>query len=92
MNGYHKYGSKTVKNTSELKEKLRSIQKQGYEICIDELSTGITSIAAPIYDYDETVIAAISITGPNKRMDVPRMIEGVLKAAKEVSNRLGYVY
>ena len=90
--GYHKYGSKTVKNTSELKEKLRSIQKQGYEICVDELSTGITSIAAPIYDYDETVIAAISITGPNKRMDIPRMIEGVLKAAKEVSNRLGYVY
>jgi IclR family KDG regulon transcriptional repressor len=90
--GYYQYGSKTVRNTIELKEKLKIIKNQGYEICIDELSTGITSIAAPIYDYDETVIAAISITGPNKRMDITRMIEGVVKAAKEVSNRLGYVY
>src|SRR3954454_13969734 len=90
--GYHPYGSKTVKNTRELKDKLNRIKKQGYDVCMDELSTGITSIAAPIYDYDESVIAAISITGPNNRIDIPKMTEGVVKAAKEVSNRLGYMY
>jgi IclR family transcriptional regulator, KDG regulon repressor len=90
--GYKPYGTKTVKNTNELKDKLNRIKNQGYDVCIDELSTGITSIAAPIYDYDESVIAAISITGPNSRIDIPKMTEGVVKAAKEVSSKLGYIY
>ncbi|WP_428911556.1 IclR family transcriptional regulator [Niallia sp. Krafla_26] len=90
--GYHPYGLNTVKNTQELMDKLKLIKKQGFEVCKDELSTGITSIAAPIYDYDESVIAAISITGPNSRMNIPDMIEGVVKAAREISRKLGYMY
>lgn len=90
--GYTRYGVCTVKNTKELMEKLKRVKEKGYDICKDELSTGITSIAAPIYDYDESVIAAISITGPNNRMNIPAMTDGVVKAAKEISRKLGYMY
>ena len=33
--GYYPYGAKTVKNTSELKEKLNRIKKQGYELLMN---------------------------------------------------------
>lgn len=90
--GFYPFSSKTVRDVKELKNHLDQIKKQGYAVCIDEFSEGITSIAAPVYDYNESVVAAISITGPNNRMDIPRMVEGAVKAGKEISKSLGYIY
>ncbi|MEW9672144.1 IclR family transcriptional regulator [Ammoniphilus sp. 3BR4] len=90
--GFYPFGSKTVRNAGELRESLDQIKEQGYAVCVDELTEGITTIAAPIYDYNESVAAAISITGPSKRIDIPKSIKYVLKAGKEISRRLGYIY
>jgi len=89
---FHQFSSKTVRNARELKSHLSQIKKQGYAVCIDEFSEGITSIAAPIYDYNESVVASISITGPSNRIDIPQIVEGVVKAGKDISKSLGYIY
>ncbi|AXN40832.1 IclR family transcriptional regulator [Peribacillus butanolivorans] len=92
LQGFYQFGSKTVRNARELKSHLNQIKKQGYAVCIDEFSEGITSIAAPVYDYNESVVASISITGPNNRIDIPLFVEGVVKAGKDISESLGYIY
>ncbi|MED4585281.1 IclR family transcriptional regulator [Brevibacillus choshinensis] len=90
--GFYPFSSKTVRDVKELIDHLNLIKKQGFAVCVDEFSEGITSIAAPVYDYNESVVAAISITGPNNRMDIPKMVEGAVKAGKEISKSLGYIY
>ncbi|MBE7120641.1 IclR family transcriptional regulator [Bacillus cereus] len=89
---FYQFSSKTVRNVRELKSHLSQIKKQGYAVCIDEFSEGITSIAAPIYDYNESVVASISITGPSNRIDISQIVEGVVKAGKDISKSLGYIY
>ncbi|RHW38595.1 IclR family transcriptional regulator [Lysinibacillus yapensis] len=89
--GFYPFTSKTVRNAAELREHLLQIKKQGYAASTDEYQEGITSIAAPIYDYNDTVAAAISVTGPTKRMEIPEIIEGVVKTANEFSKSMGYI-
>ncbi|MET3289263.1 UNVERIFIED_CONTAM: IclR family KDG regulon transcriptional repressor [Brevibacillus sp. OAP136] len=90
--GFYPFSSKTVRDVSELKHHLIRIKQQGFAVCVDEFSEGITSIAVPIYDYNEAVVAAMSITGPNNRMDIPKMVDGAIKAGKEISKSMGYFY
>jgi len=90
--GFHKLGSKTVQSVTELRNHLVQIKRQAYAVCSDEISEGISSIAAPIYDYNEKVVAAVSITGPTNRIDIQKAIERTVKAGKEISAELGYIY
>src|SRR5579875_3045552 len=42
---------------------LRTIRAQGYSVNAEETHRGVVSIAAPIFDADNSAVAAISITG-----------------------------
>lgn len=91
-NGIVRYGQNTVASAHELITQLKEIQKQGFAICIDEFYQGI-SIGAPVYDYTNEVIAAISVTGRSNRIakeDIPYFTQEVIRAAKKLSKMLGY--
>lgn len=73
---------------------LAQIRERGYVIVVDELDVGAHSVAAPIRNAQEQVIAAISIAGPSSRFDdetVRRYVGLVCKAANEISQALGSV-
>ena len=77
-----------------LKGQLRQIQQQGYAICIDEMHENVVSIAVPVRDYTEDVVAAVTIVGTRDRIDdakIDAFIERMAGAADEISKRLGYI-
>ncbi|PZX02891.1 IclR family transcriptional regulator [Psychrobacillus insolitus] len=90
-NGFEQFGSKTVQTIEELKKDLDIIIKKGYSVSTDELSDGLTSIAAPILDFSESVIAAISITGPSNKVTTLNHINDLVTYSKIISEKLGYI-
>ena len=77
-----------------LKRQLSQIQLQGYAICIDEMHENVVSIAAPVRDYTDDVVAAVTIVGTRDRIDesiMNRFIEKMIGAGSEISKRLGYI-
>ena len=66
--GIIKSASNTVTDLDELRRQLTEIRKAGYAITCDEFQEGVASIAAPIYNYNGEVIAAVGITGSSKKL------------------------
>jgi IclR family KDG regulon transcriptional repressor len=87
------FTKKTLTSGSELKANLRQIVAQGYAIDDQEREEGVRCVAAPVRDHSGRVIAAISIAGPTMRVTKERVSElaaHVIRAANEISARLGY--
>lgn len=76
-----------------LRAQLPVIRHHGYVVVVDELDIGAHSVAAPIFNHDKEVVAAISIAGPSHRF-LPSLVEGYIKliqgAAAQISEKLGY--
>ena len=74
-------------------ERLAEIRSLGYSTSRSEREEGVVSVAAPIFDSQHNVIAALNISGPAARIDMDLMIEMALKAkefALAISHELGY--
>ena len=59
---------------------------------MDGLTAGFSAIAAPIHNHQGTVIAAISLGGPDARLRgaaLQRALELTIAAGKDISRRLG---
>lgn len=92
--GLPKMGPKSITDPHKLKLELKNVRKNGYSVCIDEMQEGIISIGAAIRDYTNEVVAAVSIVGPKQRgigNDALPYINEVIKAAEEISEKLGYI-
>lgn len=92
--GMKAYTQYTITDLHELKKHLEEVSYQGYAIDEREHEEGIRCVAAPIYDRDRRIIAAISVSGPIFSVTVERLvdlIDIVIKTAKEISYQLGYL-
>jgi IclR family transcriptional regulator, KDG regulon repressor len=84
---------KTITSPAVLKAQLRRVAEQGYALDDEEVHEGVRGVAAPVRDYSGRVVAAITITGPASRITrskLPEFAEHVIKAADNISSRLGY--
>lgn len=88
-----KFTEKTVTDRIKLYEEFASIRSQGYSIDDEGIEYGLYCLGVPIYNYTGNVIAAISVSGPIKRVGESReIIINELKSVGEmISRRLGYV-
>lgn len=87
------YTPKTISDKKKLLEQLELIKKNGYSLDDEEYNIGLACIAAPIFDNNKQAKYAISISGPTVRMTEDKIkytIGVVTKAAKDISERLGY--
>jgi IclR family transcriptional regulator, KDG regulon repressor len=85
--------AKTITSPALLKAQLRRIAEQGYAFDDEEVHEGVRGVAAPVRDHGGEVVAAITVTGPASRITrnkLPGLAEQVIKAANNVSSRLGY--
>lgn len=92
--GLPRMGPNSPTDPEVLKRQLSQIKKQGYAVCIDEMHENVVSIAAPVRDYTDEVVAAVAVVGTRDRIDdlqINRFIEMIIEAANEVSIRLGYI-
>ena len=76
----------------DLETQLELVRTRGYGATLEEYEIGLAAVAAPIRDLDGQVVAAISISGPNFRINaetIPVLAQHVIEAADEISQRNG---
>lgn len=85
--------SATITDHAALLVELAVVRRRGYSIADESLEVGLVAIAAPVYNHDGAVVAAVSIAGPKVRVTpecLPAVAARVVRAAERVSAALGY--
>lgn len=82
----------TITDPERLREELVQARLRGYAMDNGEIEAGLICVAAPIYDMNHHVTAAISISGPDYRMQECQalMIQEVRKTAENISRLRGW--
>lgn len=91
---FNKFTANTISSLDELHEELKKVRVQGWGMDNQEFDMNNRCIGAPIYDYRGEIIAAISASGPPSLLTedrIPNVSEYVMKQAKEISKRMGYI-
>ena len=85
----------TITDKDAFLQELRAIRSRGYAVDNGEFEVGVRCVAAPIRDRMGTVIAAVSVSGPDNRMPNPLpgspMAIQVVETAWHISQALGYL-
>jgi IclR family transcriptional regulator, KDG regulon repressor len=83
----------TITSKPKLLEELKKIREEGFALDRREIEEDVECIGGPIRNHLGEVIAAISISGPQKKVGTPQeeqFIGSVVKAAALISSRMGY--
>lgn len=70
---------------------LEQVRKRGWAHSLGQREPGVASISAPVHDHQGTVIAAVSVSGPIERIEVPteEQLAALAHAAHELGNAAG---
>jgi DNA-binding IclR family transcriptional regulator len=85
--------SHTIVDRARLDAELARVRTDGFATTIDELESGLTAMAAPVFDASGGAVAALSVSGPTLRLTRRRIEElrpTVVKHARAISERLGH--
>lgn len=90
--GMHAFTSHTITTPEDLARELELVRQRGYACDQEEVSIGLCCVAAPIYNFEGRVIAAMSISLPTHRFQAQRAsyVGLIVEAAQRVSENLGY--
>jgi DNA-binding IclR family transcriptional regulator len=83
---------RTITGTGELKRHLAQVRERGYAVDRGELEPHLCCVAGPVFDRTGAVVASISVSGPDSRIDdasIPAIAQVVRQAAGQISARLG---
>ncbi|WP_343248638.1 IclR family transcriptional regulator [Diplocloster hominis] len=92
--GLKKITEKTITEKNRFLKELDTIRQQGYAYDDEECEIGIRCVSAPLRDYKNDIVAAISSFDDSERMTDSR-IQGIilpklLEMTEKISIRLGY--
>jgi IclR family KDG regulon transcriptional repressor len=84
----------TIVDRDKFFEHLSAVAVRGFAVDQEECAPGLCCAAAPVFDADANVVAALSISGPSVRLGEERL-QGeigpmVMDAAERLSRDLGY--
>ncbi|WP_102348644.1 IclR family transcriptional regulator [Bacillus sp. Marseille-P3661] len=92
--GLEKFTNYTIIKPDILKDEFERIKQIGYAVSNEEYIVGVCSIAAPIFNHNNEIIAAINIVGPVQRMNrktIPKYAKEVKASAEHISKKMGYM-
>ena len=84
---------KTIISEATLRPELAAVRARGYAVADEELEPGLIALAAPVFRYDGTVVAAMSVSAPTARMTTQTAAAAVRRCVEEaagLSSALGY--
>lgn len=87
------FANGTIIDKQQLYKTIEKARVDGYTLSNSELENYTTSIAAPIFNHEGEVVAGLSIAGIEANYqgnNVHYFAKKVIKAANEISARLGY--
>jgi DNA-binding IclR family transcriptional regulator len=83
----------TITNKKVLVRELEEIRRRGYALDRREIEEDVECIAAPIRNHLGMAVAALSISGPQRKIRTPeeeKYVADVLGAAALISSKLGF--
>ncbi|WP_406233168.1 IclR family transcriptional regulator [Nocardia sp. NBC_01009] len=84
----------TLTKVADLAAELVEVRNNGWASVREELEIGLNAVAAPVYDSNGAIIAALSVSGPAYRLapdGFARAAELTIASAADISRRLGYL-
>jgi IclR family transcriptional regulator, KDG regulon repressor len=84
---------KTITQTQAWLAHLESIRLAGYAMDEGECDEELRTVAAPVFDAQGSVIAAVSLAGPSSRLNkktMRQLVPPVVEASRVVSQRMGW--
>lgn len=87
------FTSNTIVTKKKLLEELIKIQHQGFAIDFREYEEGVECLAGPILNHTGEIIAALSFSGPQRKINIrqeKKFVNSIVEAAALISERLGY--
>jgi len=90
-----RFTKNTIIDKEKLEKELQKVKEQGFALDRGEYEDGLHCVAAPIRNYQERVVGAISIAGPAFRINVDKinnqnyLKEAVIQTSEKISKRLG---
>jgi DNA-binding IclR family transcriptional regulator len=87
------FTSNTITSRKEFIKELKQVRLQGYALDRREIEEDVECIAAPVRDHLGDVVAAVSVSGPQKKISTPKekdFIHLVTEAAALMSSKMGY--
>ncbi len=75
-------------------DEINKIRRDGFAVSFEEREQGLASISVPIYNYQGSVIAALTTSGPSFRFsdeNVDFYLKELLKTSQQISYQLGYL-
>jgi DNA-binding IclR family transcriptional regulator len=84
---------RTITNSEALQMHLEQVKRQGYAIDDEEYDYGVRCIAAPVYNLNGEMVAAMGISGPSNRMSleiISTMAAKVTGVAQALSDHLSF--
>jgi DNA-binding IclR family transcriptional regulator len=92
---YSRFTPLTAGSPEELRRMLAGVRERGYATEREELALGRACVGAPIRDASGAVVAATSISGPLRALDLdrrePELAMRVIEMADHISHNLGYI-
>jgi IclR family KDG regulon transcriptional repressor len=86
------YTKNTIVTRERLEKEIREVRRRGYALDLKELDLNLHCIAAPIYDYSNRIVAALSISAPSirfTRAKIDKLIAPMLEITAEISREMG---
>jgi DNA-binding IclR family transcriptional regulator len=87
------YTAATITDPELLRRQLDATLHDGFAVTVGELEDGLNAVAVPVRDWTDTVIAALSVSGPATRMPAgrwPDLVESLASTADDIAGSLGH--
>jgi DNA-binding IclR family transcriptional regulator len=84
----------TITSYKALKKELAKIRQQGYAVDNEELYYGVRCVASTVFNHQDQVMGAVSVSGTTSRITmkrIPELAQLVLETSRKISLRLGYM-
>lgn len=90
---YRRFTERTVTRRSEMEDRLAAIRSQGFDVCEEEMESGVTAVAVPVRNGSGAVVASVTAIGPAERLSAsrrPALIAALGQTAAQISTLMGY--
>lgn len=87
-NKFVKHTEKTILEKGIFLKQLDQVQLNGYAIDDQELDTGVTCVSGPIFNYNNRIVAGISLSGPCSRFTPEALQEKFIPKVREYSQKI----
>ena len=93
LRGMDGYTPTTITSVRQFKDELRKIRKERFALDDEELVPGFRHVAAPIFDENGSVVAALSAGGPAAKLtaeEIEKLRGALTNAGIQISRQMGY--